>query len=106
MNNINRTYKMNQRTENVWSKRWMACLAIVLLATAGAGTAAAQSASVLFLQIEPDSRSAGMGNAGVAVADNAYALFWDPAGLGFQRGVEAWLTHYPLRPEFDGGVHR
>ena len=105
MNNINRTYKMNQRTENVWSKRWMACLAIVLLATAGAGTAAAQSASVLFLQIEPDSRSAGMGNAGVAVADNAYALFWNPAGLAFQRGVEASLTHSTWLPEFDAGLY-
>ena len=105
MNNINRTYKMNQRTENVWSKRWMACLTVVLLATAGAGTAAAQSASVLFLQIEPDSRSAGMGNAGVAVADNAYALFWNPAGLAFQRGVEASLTHSTWLPEFDAGLY-
>ncbi|MEN9840062.1 MAG: hypothetical protein RL177_1541, partial [Bacteroidota bacterium] len=37
--------------------------------------------SVPFLQIEPDSRAAGMGNAGVAIADNASAMFWNPAGL-------------------------
>src|SRR5690625_7954797 len=103
MNNINRTYKMNQRTENVWSKRWMACLAIVLLATAGAGTAAAQSASVLFLQIEPDRRSAGMGNAGVAVAGDAYGLFWSPAGPALQRGVESsrWYAFSP--PQLGAG---
>lgn len=49
--------------------------------------------AVPFLQIEPDSRSAGMGNTGVAIADNASALFWNPAGLAFQRGNQASITH-------------
>ncbi len=48
---------------------------------------------VPFLQIEPDSRGAGMGNTGVAIADNASAMFWNPAGLGFQRGNQASITH-------------
>src|SRR5690554_2872923 len=48
---------------------------------------------VPFLQIEPDSRGAGMGNTGVATADNAAAMFWNPAGLGFQRGNQASITH-------------
>jgi len=34
--------------------------------------------AVPFLQIEPDSRSTGMGNTGVALADNASAIFWNP----------------------------
>ena len=42
--------------------------------------------AVPFLQIEPDSRGAAMGNTGVAIADNASAMFWNPAGLAFQRG--------------------
>jgi hypothetical protein len=50
--------------------------------------------AVPFLQIEPDSRGAGMGNTGVALADNASALFWNPAGLAFQRGSnQASITH-------------
>jgi hypothetical protein len=50
--------------------------------------------AVPFLQIEPDSRGAGMGNTGVAVADNASALFWNPAGLAFQKGSnQASITH-------------
>ncbi len=49
--------------------------------------------AVPFLQIEPDSRGAAMGNTGVAIADNAAAVFWNPAGLAFQRGNQASLTH-------------
>ena len=50
--------------------------------------------AVPFLQIEPDSRGAGMGNTGVALADNASALFWNPAGLAFQKGSnQASITH-------------
>ena len=37
----------------------------------------AVSEAARFLKIEPDSRSAGMGNAGVALADNASATFWN-----------------------------
>lgn len=49
--------------------------------------------AVPFLQIEPDSRGAAMGNTGVAIADNAAALFWNPAGLAFQKGNQASITH-------------
>ncbi|MCS7082772.1 MAG: type IX secretion system outer membrane channel protein PorV [Bacteroidetes bacterium] len=57
-------------------------------------------AAVPFLQIEPDSRAAGMGNTGVAVADNVAAIFWNPAGLAFQQGVEASITHAQWLPQF------
>ncbi len=56
-------------------------------------------AAVVFLMIEPDSRAAGMGNAGVAIADNANAVFWNPAGLAGQVGTEAALTHSRWLPE-------
>lgn len=50
--------------------------------------------AVPFLQIEPDSRAAGMGNTGVAIADNASAFFWNPAGLAFQEDYnQASITH-------------
>ena len=69
-------------------------------AQGGPGTAA-----VVFLKIEPDSRAAGMGNAGVALADNASAIFWNPAGLAFQQGTEAAITHSEWLPEFDAGLY-
>lgn len=49
--------------------------------------------AVPFLQIEPDSRGAAMGNTGVAIADNAAALFWNPAGLAFQTDNQFSITH-------------
>ncbi len=56
--------------------------------------------AVPFLQIEPDSRGAGMGNANVAIADNAYAIFWNPAGLAFQKGNQISITHSNWLPQF------
>jgi len=78
-----------------------------LLVIAGTGKMAnAQigGAAVVFLQIEPDSRAAGMGNSGVALSDNAYAIFWNPAGLADQSGTEASLTHSNWLPEFNAGL--
>jgi len=73
----------------------LATAGLLVLALAWAPTAVAQvgGAAVVFLQIEPDSRAAGMGNSGVALADNASAVFWNPAGLASQRGAEISLTH-------------
>ncbi|MFT5145264.1 MAG: long-subunit fatty acid transport protein [Thalassolituus oleivorans] len=71
---------------------------------AGAATAQVGGSAVVFLKIEPDSRAAGMGNAGVALADNASALFWNPAGLAFQTGTEASITHSNWLPEFNAGL--
>lgn len=82
-------------------------IALVVLGWASlAGTVRAQvgGAAVVFLKIEPDSRAAGMGNAGVALADNASANFWNPAGLGFQTGTELGLTHSNWLPEFNAGL--
>ncbi len=43
----------------------------------------AGGSSVPFLRIAPDARSSGMGETGVAIADDANAVYWNPAGLGF-----------------------
>jgi hypothetical protein len=60
--------------------------------------------AVPFLQIAPDSRAAGMGNSGVALADNANATFWNPAGLAFQRNTEIGLTHANWLPQFNADL--
>ena len=81
-------------------------LAVLLMGCFGALPAQAQlgQSTALFLRIEPDSRSAGMGNAGVAVADNANAMFWNPAGLAFQTNTQLGITHANWLPEFDAGL--
>lgn len=77
-------------------------LLAVTLAVPAHGQVAQSSA--LFLRIEPDSRSAGMGNAGVAVADNANAMFWNPSGLAFQENTQVGLTHANWLPEFNANL--
>lgn len=87
--------------------RWiLSLIGTALLALAVAVPAHAQigQSSALFLRIEPDSRSAGMGNAGVAVADNANAMFWNPSGLAFQENTQAGLTHSNWLPEFSANL--
>jgi long-subunit fatty acid transport protein len=60
--------------------------------------------AVPFLQIEPDSRATGMGNTGVALADNAAAIFWNPAGLAFQDQSQINLTHANWLPAFNADL--
>ncbi|MDZ7692614.1 MAG: type IX secretion system outer membrane channel protein PorV [Balneolaceae bacterium] len=60
--------------------------------------------SVPFLQIEPDSRGAGMGNTGVAIADNASAVYWNAAGLAYQKGNQISITHAEWLPAFNADL--
>ncbi len=60
--------------------------------------------AVPFLLISPDSRAGGMGEANVAIADNAAAIFWNPAGLGFQRGMDFNFTHANWLPAFNADL--
>lgn len=88
-------------------KRWgfsILCLFILTLGFAPQSQAQLGESTALFLRIEPDSRSAGMGNTGVAVADNANAMFWNPAGLSFQENTQVGITHANWLPEFDAGL--
>jgi len=50
---------------------------------AGVGTSAAD-----FLKLGPNARAVALGNAYVAVADEASAIYWNPAGLGQLRNKE------------------
>jgi len=50
------------------------------------------NAAVLFLRIAPGSRAAAMGEAYVAVADDATATHWNPAGLGNYPLSSTWIT--------------
>ncbi len=50
------------------------------------------NAAVLFLRIAPGSRAAGMGEAYVAIADDATATHWNPAGLGNSPLASTWIV--------------
>lgn len=78
-------------------------LLAVLLAFAATGTAQAKGVSeagVLFLKISPGARAGGMGEAFVALADDATATWWNPAGLAYVRNNEVTLMHSNWLPQF------
>jgi hypothetical protein len=68
-------------------------LAILLLTLGMAGQSYADisNAAVLYLRIAPGARPAGMGEAFVAVADDATATHWNPAGLGAYPLASSWI---------------
>jgi len=43
----------------------------------------AGGSAVPFLLISPDARASGMGETGVAIADDINAIHWNPGGLAF-----------------------
>ncbi len=77
-------------------------LAVVLI-VAGSQMVNAQvsTSAVPFLLIAPNSRASGMGEGGVALADDASALYWNPAGLAFQQGQEISISHANWLPAFN-----
>jgi len=54
---------------------------------------AVSEATVLFLLIEPGSNAGGMGNAYVAKSDDAFAGWWNPAALAFNKKSQVALMH-------------
>ena len=64
---------------------------VVLAAVAPDVRADISNTAVLFLRIAPGSRPAGMGEAYVAIADDATATHWNPAGLGSYPLISTWL---------------
>lgn len=83
-------------------KGWGAeILLMMALIMALPSPAAAQGESAVpFLLIAPNSRASGIGESGTATVDDASAIFWNPAGLAFQRGYEVSITHASWLPQF------
>lgn len=81
-------------------KLTMVALAATTLVLPAKDAFAVSEAAVLWLLISPGSRPAGMGEAFVAVADDATATWWNPAGLGFSRGNDIRLMHSDWLPAF------
>jgi len=76
-----------------------------LLLVSGPGVVQAQSeAGVLFLLISPGVRAEGMGEAFVALADDASAVYWNTGGLAFQTGRELTIMHSNWLPQLASDI--
>ena len=69
-----------------------------LLLLSSSSLNAQSEAGAIFLLISPGARAGGMGEAQVAVANDAYASYWNPAGLAFQEGSELAIMHVNWLP--------
>ncbi|MBN2010202.1 type IX secretion system outer membrane channel protein PorV [candidate division KSB1 bacterium] len=82
-------------------KQVVAILVMLVMMTGIASQGQAVSeAALLFLMISPGARASGMGEAFVATADDATAVFWNPAGLAYQYGREITIMHANWLPQF------
>ena len=52
-------------------------------------------ATMLFLTFEPGARANAMGRAYSAIADDAYAMWWNPGATAFNRHTQIAATHIP-----------
>jgi len=64
---------------------------LMLLVSTGDLRADISNAAVLYLRIAPGARAAGMGEAYVAIADDATTTHWNPAGLGAYPLSDSWI---------------
>ncbi|OGE82273.1 MAG: hypothetical protein A2Y39_03205 [Candidatus Delongbacteria bacterium GWF2_40_14] len=64
-------------------------------------TSRPSEAGVVFLTISPGARPTGMGDSFVAIADDATASWWNPAGLARQSGRELTFMHANWLPGFN-----
>ena len=70
----------------------------ILLSTLITDIRAVGEAGAIFLLITPGAGPAGTGEAQVAKADDAYASYFNPAGLAFLKGSELSLMHVNWLP--------
>ncbi len=83
-------------------------LAVLMVALVGKDLYAQGEAAVPFLLIAPGARNGGLGEAGVALVNDATAIFWNPAGLAFQyqdpkvdKPRQLTLMHSRWLPQFN-----
>jgi len=77
----------------------------VMCALATTSYGQAGGAAVPFLLIAPDARAGGMGEVGTAIADDINAVFWNPAGLGFQTNTrQIALSFSKWLPQFNADL--
>ncbi|MCK4547948.1 MAG: PorV/PorQ family protein [Candidatus Eisenbacteria sp.] len=88
-------------------RRILVVVALVVgLAGLGAREACAVSeAAAPSLIIPPGARACGLGQSFVGIADDATAMYWNPAGIAFTTGRNVALMHSQLIPELADDVY-
>lgn len=86
-------------------KRLLSAAAVVILFLPVSQALAVAEAGVPSLIIPPGARPNGMGEAFVAIADDATAAWWNPGGLAFMPKRSIALMHSQLVPDLASDVY-
>ncbi len=92
--------KMKRFNHRVIAAVVSALIAVCAGLSPQAEAASVSQSGVLFLKISPGARPGGMGEAFVALADDATATWWNPAGLAYVEHNEMTLMHVNWLPQF------
>lgn len=93
------------------ARRWTPALVLMLLSSLALPAAAYEpgTSGLLFLRLGVGERAAGMGEAYTALANDATALYWNPAGLAAAERSQVHLMHNEwiasVRQDFAGLAH-
>ena len=93
-------YSVFYLSEGIMIKNTLLILLLSLSRLTAVGEAGA-----IFLLIAPGAGPAGTGEAQVAKADDAYASYYNPAGLGFLKGSEAAGMHVNWLPNLASDLY-
>ena len=80
-------------------RAWLVVLCLALADPASAADSSSDNAGTAagaFLRLPPDARMVGLGQAGAAAAEDATAVYWNPAGLAAVDGYQLSFTHAAL----------
>ncbi|MCW9709259.1 PorV/PorQ family protein, partial [Fodinibius salsisoli] len=80
-------------------QRWFGVLLLLLVPLAGRGQV--NQIAVPALRVEPDPVATGRGFTGVADPVGARAVFWNPAGLAGQQGLQLGFSRFRWVPALD-----
>jgi len=76
-------------------KHHILILGLVLMMIAPFALSGISQGALLFLTFEPGARANAMGRAYSAVADDAYAMWWNPGATAFNKKTQLAVTHIP-----------
>ncbi len=76
-------------------KRHAIIFSILLMLILPYALSGISQATMLFLTLEPGARANAMGRAYSAIADDAYAMWWNPGAAAFNKDTQIAATHIP-----------
>lgn len=79
----------------MFTRNAIVIMALAMMLVVPAYVAGISQGALLFLTFEPGARANAMGRAYTAVADDAYAPWWNPGATAFNRKTQLAGTHMP-----------